>query len=56
MVNLDTLAIMPLLHPTDHLLDFVRPRLTYVVALPSAIYRIGNEFLLCYDGKLVTIT
>ncbi|KAG8901267.1 RHO1 GDP-GTP exchange protein 2 [Tulasnella sp. 408] len=51
MIDLDTLAVRPLLHGTDPLLDFVRKglKLGDRVTKPSAIYRIGNDFLLCYD-------
>ena len=39
-----------LLDPADESLDFVRRRESTLK--PMAIYRIENEFLLCYDGRL----
>ncbi|KIO19429.1 hypothetical protein M407DRAFT_30932 [Tulasnella calospora MUT 4182] len=51
MVNLETMDIMSLLNSTDALLDFVRkgPR---DKTPPTAIYRIEDHFLLCYDGEI----
>ncbi|KAH9000096.1 CNH-domain-containing protein [Lactarius akahatsu] len=39
-----------LLDPSDESLDFVRRRGDNTRPKPVAIYRIENEFLLCYDG------
>ncbi|KAJ7587999.1 CNH-domain-containing protein [Mycena floridula] len=47
IVDLETLDTQGLLDPTDESLDFVRKREGSV--RPMAIYRIHNEFLLCYD-------
>ncbi|KAG8911710.1 RHO1 GDP-GTP exchange protein 2 [Tulasnella sp. 417] len=46
VVDLEALETQPLLDPADPSLDFVRKREN---ARPIAIYRIENEFLLCYD-------
>lgn len=46
IVDLETLDTQGLLDPTDESLEFVRKRDT---VRPMAIYRIHNEFLLCYD-------
>ena len=48
IVDLDTLDTQGLLDPADASLDFVRKRENLK---PLAIYRIENEFLLCYDGQ-----
>lgn len=50
IVDLETLDTQGLLDPNDESLDFVRKRDNL---RPMAIYRIQNEFLLCYDGKIV---
>lgn len=47
IVDLETLDTQGLLDPADLSLDFVRRRENL---RPLAIYRIDNEFLLCYDG------
>ena len=47
-MDLDTLDTQGLLDPADASLDFVRKRENLK---PLAIYRIENEFLLCYDGQ-----
>lgn len=46
IVDLETLDTQPLLHPQDESLAFVRERENL---RPMAIYRIQNDFLLCYD-------
>ncbi|KAG8910868.1 RHO1 GDP-GTP exchange protein 2 [Tulasnella sp. 417] len=46
VVDLEALETQPLLDPADPSLDFVRKQEN---ARPIAIYRIENEFLLCYD-------
>ena len=48
IVDLETLDTQGLLDPADGSLEFVRKR---EGLRPLAIYRIDNEFLLCYDGK-----
>lgn len=48
IVDLDTLDTQGLLDPADQSLEFVHKRENLK---PLAIYRIENEFLLCYDGK-----
>lgn len=48
IVDLETLDTQGLLDPADQSLDFVRKR---EGLRPLAIYRIDNEFLLCYDGE-----
>ena len=50
IVDLETLDTQGLLDPADSSLDFVKKVET---VKPMAIYRIENEFLLCYDGRLV---
>ena len=50
IVDLETLDTQGLLDPADESLDFVRRRESTLK--PMAIYRIDNEFLLCYDGSL----
>jgi RHO1 GDP-GTP exchange protein 1/2 len=49
IVDLKTLDTQGLLDPADESLEFVHKRETTLK--PMAIYRIGSEFLLCYDGK-----
>ena len=49
IVDLETLDTQGLLDPADESLDFVRRRESTLK--PMAIYRIENEFLLCYDGR-----
>ncbi|KAH6916059.1 RhoGEF Rgf2 [Coprinopsis sp. MPI-PUGE-AT-0042] len=46
IVDLETLDTQPLLDPHDEMLEFVRRK---EGLRPMAIYRIHNEFLLCYD-------
>ncbi|KAL0953720.1 hypothetical protein HGRIS_004910 [Hohenbuehelia grisea] len=46
IVDLESLDTQGLLDPQDESLEFVRKRENL---RPMAIYRIGNEFLLCYD-------
>jgi len=46
IVDLESLDTQSLLDPADASLDFVRKRENL---RPMAIYRIDNEFLLCYD-------
>lgn len=46
IVDLESLDTQGLLDPNDESLEFVRKRETL---RPMAIYRIHNEFLLCYD-------
>ena len=48
IVDLDTLDTQGLLDPADPSLSFARKK---EELRPMAIYRIDNEFLLCYDGK-----
>ena len=50
IVDLETLDTQGLLDPADESLDFVRRRESTLK--PMAIYRIENEFLLCYDGAM----
>jgi hypothetical protein len=47
IVDLETLETQGLLDPEDETLEFVRKRENL---RPMALYRIQNEFLLCYDG------
>jgi hypothetical protein len=47
IVNLENLETLGLLDPADESLEFVRKRENL---RPMAIYRINNDFLLCYDG------
>jgi len=49
IVDLETLETQGLLDPEDGTLDFARKRENL---RPMALYRIQNEFLLCYDGAL----
>lgn len=48
-MDLETLETQGLLDPEDGTLDFARKRENL---RPMALYRIQNEFLLCYDGAL----
>lgn len=50
IVDLETLDVQGLLDPADMSLEFVRKRDNL---RPLAIYRIDNEFLLCYDGEFL---
>lgn len=50
IIDPDTLDTQGLLDPGDESLDFVRRRGDNTRPKPVAIYRIENEFLLCYDG------
>lgn len=50
IVDLETLETQGLLDPEDGTLDFARKRENL---RPMALYRIQNEFLLCYDGACV---
>jgi len=52
IVDLESLDTQGLLDPHDESLEFVRRRETL---RPMAIYRIQNEFLLCYDGRLLCL-
>ena len=47
IVDLETLDTQALLDPSDATLDFVQKRED---VRPMAIFRIDNDFLLCYDG------
>jgi hypothetical protein len=47
IVDLESLETQGLLDPSDESLEFVRKR---EGLRPMAIYRINNDFLLCYDG------
>ena len=47
IVDLETLDTQALLDPSDGSLDFVRKKEDIK---PMAIFRIENNFLLCYDG------
>lgn len=49
VIDPESLDIQGLLDPSDESLDFVRRRADPVRPKPMAIYRIDNEFLLCYD-------
>jgi RHO1 GDP-GTP exchange protein 1/2 len=48
IVDLESLDTQGLLDPADESLEFVRKKDNL---RPMAIYRIDNEFLLCYDGQ-----
>jgi hypothetical protein len=48
IVDLETLDMQGLLDPGDSSLDFVLKRDN---VRPIAIYRIEEDFLLCYDGQ-----
>lgn len=50
IVDLDTLDTQGLLDPADQSLSFARKK---EELRPMAIYRIDNEFLLCYDGSFI---
>jgi RHO1 GDP-GTP exchange protein 1/2 len=52
VIDPDTLDTQGLLDPNDDSLEFVRRRGENTRPKPVAIYRIENEFLLCYDGAL----
>lgn len=52
IVDLETLDTQGLLDPDDPMLEFVQRKENLK---PMAIYRIENEFLLCYDGKLFVL-
>lgn len=52
-MDLESLDTQGLLDPGDKSLDFVQRREN---VRPIAIYRIENEFLLCYDGELLIFT
>lgn len=47
-MDLESLDTQGLLDPADPSLEFVRKKENL---RPMAIYRIENEFLLCYDGE-----
>ena len=47
IVDLESLDTQGLLDPNDESLEFVRKKENL---RPMAIYRIHNDFLLCYDG------
>ncbi|KAI0251796.1 RhoGEF Rgf2 [Lactifluus subvellereus] len=49
IIDPDTLDTQGLLDPNDESLEFVRRRGENTRPKPVAIYRIENEFLLCYD-------
>lgn len=51
-MDLESLDTQGLLDPADDSLEFVRRK---EGLKPMAIYRIGNEFLLCYDGMGLSI-
>lgn len=48
IVDLESLDTQGLLDPADESLEFIKKRENL---RPMAIYRIDNEFLLCYDGQ-----
>lgn len=50
IVDLESLETQGLLDPNDESLDFVRKKENL---RPMAIYRIHNDFLLCYDGNVI---
>ena len=51
IIDPETLDTQGLLDPSDESLEFVKRRGENVKPKPMAIYRIENEFLLCYDGE-----
>lgn len=53
IVDLETLDAQGLLDPNDVSLDFVQKRDN---VRPMAIYRVDNEFLLCYEGAYLETT
>jgi RHO1 GDP-GTP exchange protein 1/2 len=53
IVDLDTLDTQGLLDASDESLDFVRWRGDKTRPKPVAIYRIENEFFLCYDSTFL---
>ena len=52
IVDLETLDMQGLLDPSDASLDFVMKRDN---VRPIAIYRIEEDFLLCYDGTFASL-
>ena len=50
IIDLESLDTQGLLDPLDESLEFVRKRENL---RPMSIYRLGNEFLLCYDGQFL---
>jgi hypothetical protein len=50
IIDPDTLDMQGLLDPSDESLDFGKHRSDNTRPKPVAIYRIENEFLLCYDS------
>jgi hypothetical protein len=56
IIDPDTLDTQGLLDPSDESLGFIRRRRgDHTWPKPVAIYRIENEFLLCYDGALCPV-
>ena len=55
IIDPDTLDTQGLLDPNDESLGFVRRRGDHTWPKPLSIYRIANEFLLCYDGALCLV-
>jgi hypothetical protein len=53
IIDPDTLDTQGLLDPSDESLDFVRLRGDKTRPKPVAIYRIKNEFFLCYDSTFL---
>lgn len=51
IIDPETLDTQGLLDPGDESLEFVRRRADNLKPKPMAIYRIENEFLLCYEGE-----
>ena len=47
-MDLESLDTQGLLDPSDESLEFIKKRENL---RPMSIYRIDNEFLLCYDGQ-----
>jgi hypothetical protein len=52
LVDLETLDTQGLFNPADESLGFVSARKT--PSRPMAIFKIDSEFLVCYDGKLLS--
>lgn len=52
IVDLESLETQGLLDPNDESLEFVRKRENL---RPMAIYRLQNDFLLCYDGQFLRV-
>jgi hypothetical protein len=50
IVDLESLDTQGLLDPADESLEFIKKRENL---RPMSIYRIDNEFLLCYDGASI---